>query len=63
MSKKMIGIVGAMLALGGQMPEVKFSAKDKREMKDRRTNTPPRSMTPDEKEYYIKHKTLEGYKE
>lgn len=37
------------------------SAKERRVKKDRRVNTPPRSMTESEKEYYAIHKNLNGF--
>lgn len=54
-------LFGLAALSGGRMPEVKLSAKDKRKMNDRRPNNPPRSMTPEEKEYYDRNKNLNGF--
>lgn len=52
----------ALAQLFGAMPPLfQTSAKDKREMNDRRPYTPPRSMTAEEKVYYDKHKNLNGF--
>lgn len=37
------------------------SAREKRERTRRVNYNPPRSMTPEEKEYYDKHKNLNGF--
>ena len=49
-----------LMALGDgfSIPEMKISAKDRRELSDRRKSTPPRSMTEEELAYYKKHKKL-----
>jgi len=60
--KKMASLIGITMALsGGMFPDIKPSAKDKRAFSDRRKSVPPRSMTPDELEYYKKYKTLIGF--
>ena len=51
----------ALAGMGGSLPEIRIPAEIKREMKDRRKHVPPRSMTPEEKEYYDKHKNLNGF--
>lgn len=62
MKSKVAEILMAAAMMGGGLPEVKFSAKDKRTFNNRRPNNPPRSMTAEELEYYQKHKTLNGFK-
>ena len=49
-------LLATHLAMAGGMPEIKITAKDKRDMKRVIKNTPPRSMTPEEVLYYKKHK-------
>lgn len=61
MKARLLEIMAASLAMGGAFPDVKISAKDKRVMKDKRPNTPPRSMTTEELAYYKKHKSLNGF--
>ena len=58
--KKLIQIMAPLMALGDgfSIPEMKISAKDRRELSDRRKSTPPRSMTEEELAYYKKHKKL-----
>lgn len=61
-NSKEIGLLAStMLAIGGELPKIKSSAAQKRMFNDRRKSEPPRSMSEAEKEYYKKHKTLEGF--
>ena len=59
---KVMNILAATLALGGGLPDYKLPASAVRQMKDRRPVKPPRSMTPEELEYYKVHKSLNGFK-
>lgn len=60
--KKASQIIAATLALAGSLPDIKLSAKDRRELGTKPKATPPRSMSDEELEYYKKHKTLNGYR-
>lgn len=62
MKSKIAEILMASAMMGGGLPEVKFSAKDKRSFSDRKPKNPPRSMTAEELEYFQKHKNLNGFK-
>ena len=68
MKKGMVGILGAALLMGGMgsspmpiYPDNKEPEPDE-PVKPQRKVVPPRSMTPDELEFYKKYKTLDGYK-
>ena len=61
--KKALQVIAATMALGGGvLPDIRLSAKDKRDLGKRPQGTPPRSMTEEELEYYKRNKTLNGFK-
>lgn len=56
MKKKLANILAASIAMGEGLPNVKLPTQ-----RGSFKSKPPRSMTPEEKEYYDKHKNLNGF--